>query len=83
MINCNLLRSCTAEVVAHELIGCLLVKQQMLSKMAIRSEVFGRCVGEKMYGWRWEIVPGIGGSFYALGVIEELKSTCGGRGLWS
>jgi hypothetical protein len=31
--------------------------------------------------WRWEMVPGIGGRFGALGNIEETKSPCGGRGL--
>ena len=33
-------------------------------------------------GWWWEMVPGIGGRLGALGVIEEIKSPCGGRGFW-
>jgi len=28
------------------------------------------------------MVPDIGGRFCDLGVIEEIKSPCGGRGLW-
>ena len=35
--------------------------------------------------WRWKVVvvPGIGGRFRCLlGVVEELKSPCGGRGFW-
>jgi hypothetical protein len=31
-------------------------------------------------GWWWAMVPGIGGHFDALGVIEEIKSPCGCRG---
>ena len=87
----------------------------MASVMAIKSEIFGRCVegidvsvevkyeGEWLCcGWkylrfiwaakaaqnrkcRWVKVPGIGSTFKCfigtLGVIEELKSPCGGRGL--
>ena len=83
--------------------------------MAIKSEIFGRCVegidvsvevkyeGEWLCcGWkylrfiwaakaaknrrlRWVMVPGIGYAFKCfldtLGVIEELKSPCGSRGL--
>ena len=32
--------------------------------------------------WRnmWEMVPGIGDFLGALGLIEEIKSPCGGRG---
>ena len=31
-------------------------------------------------GWRRAMVPGIGGHFDALGVIEEIKTPCGCRG---
>ena len=30
--------------------------------------------------WEWEMVPGIGGGFDALGVIQEIKSSCDCRG---
>ena len=30
--------------------------------------------------WRWAMVTGIGGRLGALGLIEEIKSPCGGKG---
>ena len=87
----------------------------MASVMAIKSEIFGRCVegidvsvevkyegewlccGREYLSFilagkaaqnrrhRWVMVPGIGYAFKCfigtLGVIEELKSPCGSRGL--
>ena len=58
----------------------------------IKNEVVWLCCGLIYLGFvlagkaakdwcrRVVMVPGIGGSFYALGVIEELKSPYGGMG---
>ena len=39
--------------------------------------------GKATQDWRnrWAMVPGIGGRFGALGVIEAIKNYCGGIGL--